>query len=81
MKIKFTFRFFHIDHNAPSLRPKILHNCCFQFLLGITVVRREIKDNGYAKLRGGETRCIMVYEKIMNRLGLVRESNPGPLAL
>ena len=48
MKIKFTFRFFHIDHNAPSLLPKILHNCCFQFLLGITVVRREIEDNGYA---------------------------------
>ena len=43
---------FHIGHNAPCLPPpppKILHNHCFWFLLGITVVPREIKDNGYAK--------------------------------
>ena len=40
---------FHIDHNAHCLPPKILHNHCFQFLLGITVVPREIEDNGYAK--------------------------------
>ena len=52
LKIKFTFRYFHIDHNAPRSPPKILHNCCFQFLLGITVVPREIKDNGYAKFSG-----------------------------
>ena len=26
-----------------------LHDPCFQFLLGITVVPREIQDNGYAK--------------------------------
>ena len=26
----------------------ILHNHCFQFLLGIAVVPREIEDNGYA---------------------------------
>ena len=32
--------------------PKILHNHCFQFLLGIIVVPREIKDNDYAKLLG-----------------------------
>ena len=37
---------FHIDHNAPCLPPRILHNHCFQFLLGITVVPREIQDNG-----------------------------------
>ena len=31
--------------------PQILHNHCFQFLLGgVTVVPREIIDNGYAKL-------------------------------
>ena len=30
--------------------PQILHNHCFPFLLGITVVRREIEDNGYAIL-------------------------------
>ena len=26
----------HISHNAPYLPPKILHNLCFLFLLGIT---------------------------------------------
>ena len=25
-----------MDHNVPYLPPKILHNYCFQFLLGIT---------------------------------------------
>ena len=52
---------FHIDHNAPCLpfpppppppppppHPRLLHIHCFQFLLGITVVPREIEDNGYA---------------------------------
>ena len=34
----------------PPPPPQILHNHCFQFLLGITVVRREIEDNGYAIL-------------------------------
>ena len=38
-----------MDHNAACLPPRILHNHCFQFLLGITVVPREIQDNGYAK--------------------------------
>ena len=28
-------------------------NHCFQFLLGITVVPREIQDNSYAKFFGG----------------------------
>ena len=31
---------------------KILHNHCFQFLLGITVVPREIEGNGYASFWG-----------------------------
>ena len=39
----------YIDRNAPRLHSKILNNLCFLFLLGITVVPREIKDNGYAK--------------------------------
>ena len=43
--------------------PKILHNLCFLFLLGITVVPREIKDNAYVKFGGGggggQTRCII----------------------
>ena len=40
-----------MDHNAACLPPRILHkfNHCFQFLLGITVVPREIQDNSYAK--------------------------------
>ena len=45
---KRSIRYFHIDHNTPSLLPNILHNYCFQFLLGNTVVPREIEDNGYA---------------------------------
>ena len=28
--------------------PKILHNLCFSFLLGITAVPREIENNAYA---------------------------------
>ena len=45
---KRSIRYFQIDHNAPCLPPKILHNYCFQFLQGNTVVPREIEDNGYA---------------------------------
>ena len=30
----FSIRHFHIDHNAPCLPPKILHNLCLRFLLG-----------------------------------------------
>ena len=29
-----------------------MHNHCFQFLLDITVVSREIEDTGYAKFWG-----------------------------
>ena len=48
------FHYFHIDHNAPcfvppSPTPRILHNHCFQFHLGITVVPKEIHDNDYTK--------------------------------
>ena len=32
--------------------PQILHNLCFLFLLGVTVVPREIADNTYAKIVG-----------------------------
>lgn len=49
--------------------PKILHDHCFQFLLGIKAVQTEIEDNGYANLirgGGGGTRCIMVSVKIVN---------------
>ena len=57
----FSIHYFRIDHNAsclpppppPPPAPQILHNHCFQFLLGITVVPREIQDNGYAKFGRG----------------------------
>ena len=45
----------------------ILHNQGFQFLQGITVVPREIENNGSASF-GGETRCIMVYMKMVSAL-------------
>ena len=55
-----TIHYFHIDHKAPCLPPpphslpeKILHNHCFRFLLGVTVVLAEIQDNGFAKFGGG----------------------------
>ena len=38
--------------------PKILHNLCFSFLLGITAVPREIENSAYAKF-GGQIRYIM----------------------
>ena len=48
--------YFHIDHNIPCLPPRILHNHCFQFLLGITVAPREIQDNGHAKKPSNQKR-------------------------
>ena len=45
-------RHFHIPHNTTCLLPKILHNLCFPFPQGITVVPRETEDNAYAKCLG-----------------------------
>ena len=36
----------------PCLAPQIFHTHCFQFLLGITVALREIKNNGCEKFWG-----------------------------
>ena len=36
-------------NSALCLSPQILHKHCFQFLLGLTLVPRENKDNAYAK--------------------------------
>ena len=44
-----SIRHFHISHNVSYLLPKILHNLCFSFLLGITAVPRETENNAYAK--------------------------------
>ena len=38
--------------SAPPPKKNIVHNHCFQFLLGITVVAREIEDSGSAKFLG-----------------------------
>ena len=43
--------------------PKTLHNLSFLFLLGITVVPREMKDNACAKF-WGTTRCIIDVKKV-----------------
>ena len=40
-------------HLVPPPAKKRLHNHCFQFLMGIIDIPREIKDNCYAKFRGG----------------------------
>ena len=41
-----------MHHNTPCLppSPEKLYNHCFQSLLGITVVPREIENNGYATM-------------------------------
>ena len=42
----------HLVHPLPPSKKKNLRNHCFQFLLGITVVPREIENNGYVKFGG-----------------------------
>ena len=49
----------------PCLAPQIFHTHCFQFLLGITVVPREIEDNGYEKFFG-QASYIIFYMKMPN---------------
>ena len=48
-----SFPIHHFHINASCLPPKGLHSHCLQFLLGITVIAREIEDNGYAKFGVG----------------------------
>ena len=48
---KYLIHHFHRDQCTLST-PQILHNHCFQFPLGITVIPRETEDNGYAKFWG-----------------------------
>ena len=50
-------------HNTLCLSPQILHKHCFQFLLGLTMVPRENKNNTYAKF-GGQTKSIMVFSEV-----------------
>ena len=54
-------------HRPSCLLPKILHNHCFQFLLCITVVPREIGDNGYGKFWGvNKENYGLAYVKMVN---------------
>ena len=39
-------------HNTLCLSPQILHKHCFQFLLELTMIPRENKNNAYAKFGG-----------------------------
>ena len=39
-------------HNILCLSAQILHKHCFQFVLGLTMVPRENKNNAYAKFGG-----------------------------
>ena len=61
-----------IDHNAPCLPPKVLHNHCLRFSLRRLLYLPEIGRNCYTKFGrggrggGGWTRCIMVYVKMVN---------------
>ena len=77
----FTYTIVHPVYPPPTrlITPqKTLHNHCFQFLLVITVVPREIEDNGYAIYiyiyffggggGVGGTRCIIAYVKMVNNL-------------
>ena len=40
------------NHNTLCLSPQSLHKHCFQFLLGLTMVPRENKNNACAKFKG-----------------------------
>ena len=44
-----TIGHFEKYHNTLCLSPQILHKHCFQFLLGLTMVPRENKNNAYPK--------------------------------
>ena len=44
----------HPQQKKKKKKKKKLYNYCFQFLLGITVIPREIEDNGCAKILGGK---------------------------
>jgi len=45
-------RYFHIPIIHVVYPPKVLHKHCFQFLLGFTIVPRELENNTSAKFWG-----------------------------
>ena len=60
-------RLLHISTNAPYLPPKILHNLCCSFLLGITAIPREIKTMLMQNL-GEQIRCVLGDVQVANTL-------------
>ena len=66
----------HVKKAAPPPPPKKkqIHNHCFHFLLGITVVTRQI-EGMFMQNFGGYTRCIMVSMKMVNSITLISCSN------
>ena len=50
--------------NVKNSRPSLftIHNHCFQYLLGITVVPGQIEDEGYAELLGVNNVHLGLYE-------------------
>ena len=60
-------RNFCIAHNTLCLRFALFCVTIFsQFLLGVTVVPRQIEAQAYAEFGGGQTRCIMGNAKMVN---------------
>ena len=56
---------FQISHNTPCLPPKILHNLCFSFRLGVTAVLREFENNTMQNFEG-QIRCILGDMQVAN---------------
>ena len=50
-------------HNTLCLSPQSLLKHCFQFLLGLTMVPRENKNNAYAKFGGDKQRVLWDFPK------------------
>ena len=58
-------RYVHISHNTPFLPPKILHNLCFLFLLGVTAVQEKLKTMLMQNF-GEQTGCILGDMQVAN---------------
>jgi len=50
-------------HNTLCLAPQILHKHCFQFLLGLSMVPRENKNNAYARFGGTNKEYCCIFPK------------------
>ena len=48
-------------HNTLCLCPQFSHEHCFQFLLGLTTVSRENKNNAYAKFGGTNKEYYVIF--------------------